>query len=253
VRPVGFSTGALARGDFRHALDLLRSHNIDVVELSALRVEELEPLISALPHLDLGRFRFVSVHAPSRFTREIEPWVVDRLSSVVARGYPVVVHPDVTFTPALWSGFGGMLLIENMDKRKPIGRNVRELREIFSSYPAAKFCFDVGHARQVDPTMTEASLMLQAFGSRLAEVHVSEVNTASRHDPISRNAATAFQSIAQYIPQGIPIILEPLIDRGQSDIETEMQRAHEALAESWQHQPGSSEPVRSVPQAPFQR
>ena len=49
MRPIGFSTGALARGDFRRGLALLRSYQIQVVGLSALRMEELEPLIDALP------------------------------------------------------------------------------------------------------------------------------------------------------------------------------------------------------------
>jgi hypothetical protein len=95
--------------------------------------------------------------------------------------------------------------------------------------PAARFCFDIGHARQVDPSMTESVLLLQAFAERLAEVHISEVNTASRHDPISPNAAKAFQAVARYIPETIPIILEPLIDQGQSKIETEIKRARNAL------------------------
>ena len=59
---------------------------------------------------------------------------------------------------------------------------------------------------------------------------MSEVNTASRHDPISPNAVTAFSAVAEFIPENVPIILEPLIDHGQSDIETELQRAHDALA-----------------------
>jgi len=229
MRPIGFSTGALARGDFRRALELLRAHQTDVIELSALRLDELEPLLVALPSLDLRQFSFVSIHAPTAFAPEIEGSVIERLRPLAARGYPLVVHPDVIFTPRSWGELGDQLLVENMDKRKPAGRNVAELRRIFDSLPAARFCFDIGHARQVDPSMTEASLLLQAFGDRLAEVHISEVNTASRHDPISWNAVIAFRSIARYIPQQVPIILEPLIDAGQSDIDTEIQRAREAL------------------------
>jgi hypothetical protein len=200
------------------------------VELSALRLEELEPLVSALPTLDLGSFDFVSIHAPSRFDQQLEGRVLDLLSRREINGYPVVVHPDVIFTPALWRELNERLLIENMDKRKPIGRTVRELLCLFDLFPNARFCFDIGHARQIDPTMTEAALLLRTFGDRLAEVHISEVNTASRHDPISLNAASAFQSVAKYIPTEIPIILEPLIDEGQSDLETEMRRAREALS-----------------------
>jgi hypothetical protein len=229
MRPIGFSTGALAKGDFRRALDILQGQQTDVEELSALRFDELDPLLAALPTLDLEQFSFVSIHAPTRFLQETEASVVERLGTLAEQGYPLVLHPDVIFTPRLWAELGDKLLVENMDKRKPVGRNVTEMRTIFDSIPAARFCFDIGHARQVDPSMTEAYLLLQAFGDRLAEVHVSEVNTASRHDPISRNAVMAFRTVARYIPEEVPIILEPLIDMGQSDIQTEIQRARDAL------------------------
>ena len=230
MRPIGFSTGALARGDFRHALALLRAHRIEIVELSALRMEELEPLVAAIPCLDLENFKFISIHAPSRFDRQAERRVVEILRSREAGDYPVVVHPDVVFTPSLWRQLGDRLLIENMDKRKPVGRTVLELRNLLELLPDARFCFDIGHARQVDPTMTEAALLLQAFGDLLAEVHISEVNTASRHDPISRNATSAFQRVARYIPPEIPIILETLIANGQSDLDIEIRRARQALS-----------------------
>ena len=155
--------------------------------------------------------------------------MVDQLGLFAELGYPVVVHPDVMLTSATWRVLGDKLLVENMDKRKPVGRNVSELKPFFESLPDARFCFDIGHARQVDPSMTEASLLLQAFSDRLAEVHISEVNTASRHDPISRNAVLAFQSVEAYIPDDVPIVLETLIADGQSDILTEIRRAREAL------------------------
>ena len=227
MRSIGFSTGALARGDFRRALTVLHTHHVPAIELSALRIEELEPLVSALPSLDLHDFEYVSVHAPSGFDREAEHRVIEVLGGVT---FPIVVHPDVIFTPALWRGMGSRLLIENMDKRKPIGRTVLELQACFDLLPEARFCFDIGHARQIDPSMTEAALLLRAFGERLSEVHISEVNTASRHDPISQNAIWAFQKVAYHIPVDIPIILESLIDKGQSELETEIRYAREALA-----------------------
>lgn len=227
MRRIGFSTGAVARGDFRRALQLLRVQDIEVVELSALRVHELEPLVAALPALDLNSFSFVSLHAPSRFQPGDEIAVVQALSRV--SDIPIVVHPDVIFTPERWVRLERRLLIENMDKRKPVGRTTAELVPIFKALPAAAFCFDVGHARQVDPSMTESVLLLRDFGDRLAEVHISEVNTSSRHDPISTSAVAAFQLVAKYIPDDTPIVIESLIDAGQSDILTEVQSAREAL------------------------
>ncbi len=230
TRPIGFSTGALARGDFRAALAILRRHHLAVVELSALRLQELEPLVAAIPSLKLEDFSFVSIHAPSKFGPESEQWVVDQLVLPAARAYPVIVHPDVIFDQRKWSILGDRLVLENMDKRKPVGRTVQELAGIFRALPSARFCFDIGHARQVDPSMTEATLLLDAFGDRLTEVHMSEVNTASRHDPISPNAVMAFSSLAAAVPQDVPIILEALIDQGQSDVDTEVRRANDAFA-----------------------
>src|SRR5712672_1747527 len=103
MRHIGFSTGALARGDFRAALAILRRHDISIVELSALRVEELAPLVTALPSLDLECFSFVSIHAPSRFGRDAEQWVVEQLFPLAERGYPIIVHPDVISEPERWN------------------------------------------------------------------------------------------------------------------------------------------------------
>jgi hypothetical protein len=55
---------------------MIHQHNFDVVELSALRVGELRPLAEAISELDLRRFHFVSIHAPSKFAPEEEADVV---------------------------------------------------------------------------------------------------------------------------------------------------------------------------------
>ncbi|MBK9170789.1 MAG: hypothetical protein IPM24_25495 [Bryobacterales bacterium] len=59
---------------------------------------------------------------------------------------------------------------------------------------------------------------------------MSEVNTASRHDPISLNAVAAFSRVAGAIREEVPIVLEPLIDRGQSDVTAEVERARAVFA-----------------------
>jgi hypothetical protein len=233
MRRIGFSTGAVAKRDFQSALAHLRHFHVSVVELSALRIEELDPLVDSLPSLDLDGFEFVSFHAPSRFSVAQEPHVLDRLRTIVNYGIPVVVHPDVISRPEGWEVLGSMLLIENMDKRKPVGRTARDLERLFRQFPEAGFCFDIGHARQVDPTMTEAQLILECFGERLREVHVSEVNTSSRHDPLSVYAMSAFRSVSSLIPDSVPVILETLIDQGQSDVLTEIDRAQRALDSTW--------------------
>jgi hypothetical protein len=146
--------------------------------------------------LDLSAFEFVSFHAPSRYAHDDETQVLSHLTSVVNRGIPVVVPPDVIYSVSKWACLGPHLLIENMDKRKEIGQTASNLRELFHSLPDARFCFDIGHARQVDPTMLESRLILDCARNRLAQVHISEVNTASHHDPISAYAIAAFRRVA---------------------------------------------------------
>ncbi|HUA60115.1 MAG TPA: hypothetical protein VML19_15250 [Verrucomicrobiae bacterium] len=229
MRPIGFSTGAVAKADFRSALGRLRELKVPIVELSALRIDELDPLVASLSELDLKEFEFISFHAPSSFSVNDEDHVVGQLQTVVERGIPIIVHPDVIATPMIWKTLGQMLLIENMDKRKPAGRTANDLKCLFEQFPDAGLCFDLGHARQVDPTMMEARLILECFGDRLKEVHISEVNTSSRHDPLSIYAISAFRSVSHLIPDSIPVVLETLIHQGQSDILTEISRARQAL------------------------
>src|SRR5271170_6888076 len=117
MRRIGFSSGAIAFGDFVGALDILKENAFPCVELSALRVSELRPLLSALPQLDLSGYSYVSVHAPSSFSEEDESWVADVLYTCVPTKWPIVIHPDAIFDFKHWVRFGSRIAIENMDRR----------------------------------------------------------------------------------------------------------------------------------------
>jgi len=225
--PIGFSTGALARGDVQHGLRMLRGTTANAVELSALRQNELPVLVDLLDQLDLHQFEHVSVHAPSAIEAEYEDTALELLARVQERRWPIIVHPDAMHHVNEWSRFGELLYVENMDIRKPIGQTASDLAPIFAQLPQARLCFDIGHARQVDPTMSEAARILLHFGGRLRQVHVSEVNAQSKHDPISLEAVMAFRRVASLIPQDVPIILESRV--AESDIQKEMDNAIRAL------------------------
>ena len=227
MRPTGFSTGALTKGDARAALDILSGSGTRVVELSALRLHEVDALLAAAATLELGPYDYVSVHAPSRYSPREEPRVVDAMVELAARGWPIVLHPDTIYDFEAWRQLGPLLVIENMDKRKPIGRTVAELEAIFERLPDASFCFDLGHARQVDRTMTEAYFLARAFRPRLRQLHVSEVSTQSRHDLLSWGSVRAFQKVARFIPEGAPVILETPASADQ--VEGQLRMAAEAL------------------------
>jgi sugar phosphate isomerase/epimerase len=205
--PIGFSTGAVAYSHFRAALDLLARTDTTAVELSALRFAELKPLAEAAPSLDLSQYSNVSVHLPSSFDPGSEEEIVNIVGHFPA-GWLLVTHPDVIQRWDLWQKLGRRICIENMDKRKPIGQSRQDLLEIFDRLPDATFCFDVGHAHQVDPTMAEAFLILEQFRGKLCELHISEVNSESKHDLISLEAERSFEVVAELIPRNVPVILE---------------------------------------------
>jgi len=211
MRPIGFSTGALAKSDVREGLAIQAVHpRIAVTELSALRDWELRPLVDSIPTLDLRQFGYVSIHAPSKLGAMAEEEVVDLLHAT-PQGMPIIVHPEVARTPSLWVGFGRRLCLENMDNRKRSGRTVDELRALFEIFPEAGFCLDIGHARQIDPTMAGAMQMLRAFRERLVQLHVSEVGASGEHLPLSSLAMYSFQVLANLIPESCPLIIESVV------------------------------------------
>jgi hypothetical protein len=200
---------------------MLESHACPAVELSALRENELPGLMEALSDLDLDRYRYVSVHAPSRLRTVKETEVARLLRPCIERRWPVVLHPDAIGDHGCWEDFGDLLCLENMDKRKPAGRTAAELEVHFERLPHASLCLDFGHARQIDPTLGIARQILEAFGDRLVQLHLSELDAASRHVPLSMATVWAVREIARGIPE-VPVILESMVEVGGIAKELEM-------------------------------
>ena len=210
---IGFSTGALERGNYKAALSWLHKNNIDRVEISALRFCELRPLINDLDELSVEHFKYVSFHAPSSFDPEQEDEVVELLDPVFKRGWNIVVHPDVIRKPSLWRHFGEQLLIENMDRRKKIGRTADEMDHVFSRLPKARMCLDVAHARQLDTTLTLLSELLARFSERIAEVHISELDSRCKHVPMSWRAVEDYRMLPwREWEKHVPVIIESMLE-----------------------------------------
>jgi hypothetical protein len=231
---IGFSTGAVAFGDFRLGLERLTPHQLYATELSALRGQELAPLVDALADLDLGRYRYVSFHAPSRFEASDERRIVKLLHRIAELGWPIVCHPDAIHETALWTPLARSLCFENLDKRKPIGRVANELDAIFDRFPESSLCLDLGHAWQVDRTMSEAREMIRRFRDRIKQVHVSEVNTQSEHVPLTLASTTAYMKVAEYIPDEAPWIIESAVS-SSNDISREIECVRQSFARKLPH------------------
>lgn len=213
MRCIGFSTGALALGDWQKALAMLNKSSATAIELSALREQELEPLISFLPEIDLSKFTSVFFHAPSKLEKFTERELVEKLKPIVMSGYPIILHPDIIQNYDLWSDFGELLCIENMDRRKSKGRTVEELLSIFDKLQSASFCLDIGHARHIDRTMSQAKTMVHEFHTRMKVIHLSEVDIHGHHVPLSFMAMLSYSHLSKMLTDKCPIILEsPVYD-----------------------------------------
>mgnify|MGYP006288328943 CR=1 FL=1 len=238
---VGFSTGAIAHGDFEKGLRLLASSHTDAIELSALRMVELTALLGAMQKRMSQlrhRYKYISFHAPT--DSENEKDLVERLQGLADQDVSIVAHPDSMRDVPQWRKLGDRLCIENMDSRKSTGRTAKELRPFFEQLPEARLCFDVGHAKQVDPTMTEASRILSEFGDRLAQVHMSEVNGKGKHFAMSFIARRAFESFAEEL-SSVPVILESPMN-SEAGIRTEIDVAKSVLTHHHKVSQTPSEP-----------
>jgi hypothetical protein len=150
--------------------------------------------------------------------------VAQLLTPCIQRKWPVVVHPDSVVDHGCWRDFGSLLCLENMDNRKRTGRTAEELAPHFHQLPEASFCLDLGHAQQVDPTLSVAREMLRDYGDRLKQLHLSELNNDSHHQPLSMATVWAVREIARLIPD-CPVILESVITSEKLDDELEMAAA----------------------------
>lgn len=210
---IGFSTGAIARDDFSTALEILDGTKCSAVELSALRAAELPSLLAALPHILpqlRARYEYISFHAPTNF--DDEQSLVRELMIIADLGLNIIVHPDTIGDMKLWRRLGSRLCLENMDSRKPIGRTAEELEPFFEQLPEAMLCLDLAHARQIDSSMNQAVRILRRFSRRLAQFHISEINSKGTHFPMSFAAMRAYEPFASILSQK-PVIIEAMVAR----------------------------------------
>ncbi len=233
MRYFGYSTGAIAKGDIAAALACLEETPAQAVEFSALRVAELQPILEYLTHQDVSHFQYCSFHVPSRFDPDEELAIVRALAPLVARKWPIIVHPDTIHRWDLWRCFGSQLLIENMDQRKTTGRTADELSRVFVQLPEASLCLDLGHLRQLDPTMVEAYRIIQRHGQRIRQLHLSDVDSSSKHHPLNIPALTCFIRVAPLLNPTAPVILESPV--ACSEVSDQLMMAQILFAAAYVH------------------
>ncbi len=206
----GVSTGFMEanRDDWATLLRDAACTSTAAVELSALSGPELEPLACVLSDpRPLEAFAFISIHAPAKRWPGSASDLADRLRELPAIAKGFVLHPEALPGLEAFSVLGNRLWLENMDRRKQDARSVAELTRCFARVPEARWCFDIAHAAQLDPSMVLAHELLDAFGERLAEVHLSSIRANGTHVPLCASDASAFEPVLARCAE-VPWILE---------------------------------------------
>jgi len=206
---LGCSTGYMheQRGDWPGLVRSAARQCPFAVELAALAEPELPGLVRYLEECPSLPFFYVSVHAPSKKRRVPEVDLVGMLARLPPAIDAVVVHPDALGDPSLYRSLGRRLVIENMDARKSDGRTASELEPFFDELPEAGLCFDVAHAKSVDPSMASGEAILDAFGDRLRHVHLSSLDQDCHHVPLTEGDESLFAPLLDRC-RDVPWILE---------------------------------------------
>jgi hypothetical protein len=194
---LGASTGAYAdiRGDWEALIRRAWRLSDAAVELAALSEPELPDLVAFLDSSPTLPFRFVSTHAPTKARVSGDAELASALGKLPSTVDAVVLHPDTLTDLSPFGVLGARAVVENMDARKPRGRTVAELEEVFDVLPEARFCLDVGHAWSVDPSMELAHDLLDAFRLRLSHLHISSLTDACKHAPLTPEVERRFAPV----------------------------------------------------------
>jgi hypothetical protein len=185
----GIATGAFIgeRDDWDVAVARAAAEGWRFIELTAGREDRLDSLVPFLEQRRdaLGCFERVSIHAPITPDRTSVAAVAEKLVALASE-FDTIVHPDAYRGEQSLLRLGARAVFENMDNQKRFGRNVPDLKSIFDAYPEARFCLDVAHVWTNDPTLRLAHDLIDKFGPRLRQLHVSGINPDGTHRPTTR-------------------------------------------------------------------
>lgn len=180
------------------------------VELMANRDDRLTSLLGFLQTTPaaLDRFGYVSVHAPNRSDSWIETCA--RLAELPSRVHTIVVHPHPEVESTLLSKLGARIAIENMDVTKPTGRTAEELGPLLAALPEVGFCVDVAHVWTNDSSLGVGHDLLDAFGERLRQLHVSGIEPDGTHRTTTQDDLERYAPLLERCPNVPWIFEEPL-------------------------------------------
>lgn len=208
----GMATGSYIeeRDDWQRAVERARREGWSFVELTAI----LEPLLASLPAFLAGHgtlldgFERVSLHAP---IRAAAPAAMFETIEALPLDGDVILHPDAWRDEPAVALLGPRAVFENMDAGKAFGRSVADLESVFAAHPTAGFCLDVAHVWTNDSTLQLGHDLLDAFGGRLRQLHVSGIEPDGTHRTTTRADLELYRPLLDRCA-GVPWLLEAVVE-----------------------------------------
>jgi len=205
----GISTGAYEaeRDEWGAAVARARGEGFECVELCAILPPLVETLAAYLRDGTLDGFARVSLHAPVGIAST--ETAVDALVGLPLGG-DVILHPDVYGRDDAAARLGGRAVFENMDVNKPFGKSAADLRAVFDRFPDAGFCLDVAHVWTNDRSLALGHELLDAFGDRLRQLHVSGIEPDGTHRETTAADLELYRPLLQRAAQ-VPHVYEAVV------------------------------------------
>jgi sugar phosphate isomerase/epimerase len=235
----GIATGAFLaeRDDWAASLARAVSEGWLFLELTAIEEPRLQTLMPILRDqaATLRSFRRISIHAPVRLrtsASEAAPMI-----EAAAADFDVVFHPDVYGDEDWLRRLRSRVVFENMDASKAFGQTVADLSPVFDRFGDAGFCLDVAHVWTIDPTLALAHELLDNFGHRLRQLHVSGIEPDGTHRSTTATDLDLYRPVLKRCAH-VPWLLEAELERGAATAERASKSHPGWRAESGQHSTG---------------
>lgn len=183
-----------------------------------------------LKRSDIQGFEFISVHAPIYKGGKMDEYM--RAMDAICKFHSevnfnsVVLHPDAFDNFKFLKQFDLPFAIENMDNRKKSCKDVTDLHQVFNKFDVP-MVLDMNHCFSNDSSMKLADDLVEAFCSKIEEIHLSGFDTF--HDPLFK---TKQEIIMDAMPDiSLPIIIESGLDSVE-EINVELEYIKRHLANS---------------------
>ena len=169
------------------------------VELCAI----VAPLVPSLTEYlategDLAAFTRVSLHAPVGIASPVA--AIEELLQLPLDG-DVILHPDIYGSSDAVAALGPRAVFENMDVAKRFGQTIEDLGSILERFPQAGFCLDVAHVWTNDQTLSLGHALIDAFGPRLRQLHVSGIEPDGTHRETTCDDLTLYAPLLERCEQ----------------------------------------------------